>query len=77
MPRKVIVILLIVALSAFIVYLAVHWSAAPVGIEAKGGDGGSEAVQYAALATSGLSLATALVGLLKTLLDGRETRRRA
>jgi hypothetical protein len=76
MPRRIIVILLVVALSAFTVYLAVHWSARLPGVEAKGGGGGSEAVGYAALATSVVSLATALVGLAKTLLDGREIRRR-
>jgi hypothetical protein len=76
MSRKFIAMLFIVAIGAFVVYLAVHWSAPSPDIEAKGSSGGG-AVEYAALATSIVSLATALVGLIKMLLEGRESRRRA
>jgi hypothetical protein len=76
MSRKTIAIMFFVAVGAFIVYLVVHWSANPSGIEAKGSNGG-DTVGYAALATSIVSLATGLVGLIKTLLEGREGRRRA
>lgn len=69
MSRKIIVTLLVVAIGAFGVYLVVHTSAP--GIETKGGGSDGGAVGYIALATSAVSLATALVGLVKTLIDSR------
>ena len=77
MPRKIIVTLLVVAICAFAVFLTVRWNAPPPGIEPKGDSGGSNTAAYAALATSVVSLATALVGLAKTMLEAREARRKS
>jgi len=77
MPRKIIATLLVIAICAFAVFLTVRWSAPPPGIEPKGDGGGSNTAAYAALATSVVSLATALVGLAKTMLEAREARRKS
>ena len=72
MSRKLILILLVVAVGAFGIFLMLHWNATPSGIETKGRDE-SSAPQYAALGTSIVSLLTAIVGLAKTFLDMRQT----
>ena len=72
MSRKLILILLVVAVGAFGIFLMLHWNATPSGIETKGRDE-FPAMQYAALGTSIVSLLTAIVGLAKTFLDMRQT----
>jgi hypothetical protein len=72
MPRKLVIALLGVSLAAALTFTWFWLSAPPTGIEEKGGQDGSIAVQYISLATAVVSLLTAIVGLVR---DGRKPNR--
>jgi polyferredoxin len=65
MPRKLVMVLLGVSLAAALIFTWFWLNAPPTGIEGKGGQDGSIAVQYISLATAVVSLLTAIVGLMR------------
>ena len=65
MSKRLVAILLTIALVSFVAFLALRYMAPPSGIETKGESQASIA-QYLSLGTSVVSLLTALVGLVKT-----------
>lgn len=63
---------LVLSLLLFLLGSWLLWSGPAPGIESKGGD--SELMAYIALASSVVSLLTALAGLLKTVIEARANR---
>jgi hypothetical protein len=65
MSRKLIYLLFALSVCAIGVYAVLHLNAPPSGIESKG-DGQSAVAEYVSLATAIVSCLTAIVGLIKT-----------
>ena len=70
MPNKVIAVLLVVSVASFAIYLFAPVLVGPPSDIRPMGDE-STWMQYVALATSVVSLVTALAGLLRTMLEMR------
>jgi hypothetical protein len=75
MPRKLVIALLGISLVAALTFTWFWLNAPPKGIEGKGVQDGSLAVQYISLATAVVSLFTAIVGLMRDSRNpkGRDT----
>lgn len=73
MSKKWIFLLLVLSIVLFVVGLSQLDVAVPAGIQTKG-ESGAEAVAYVALATSVLTLLTAIAGLIKTLIEAKKAK---
>jgi hypothetical protein len=65
-PKKLVLVLFLVALVSLAAFVALRLNASPPGIETKGGEASFVTAQFVSLTTSVVSLLTAIVGLIKT-----------
>jgi hypothetical protein len=70
MPKRLVLILLVISFASFLIFVYFHLASPPPGVESKG-EAQSPVFEYVSLATGLVTLATSIVGLIR---DVRKTK---